>query len=133
MNSKHILIVEDDKMLCIIFQMFLQELNYETVAVVRTGQEAVTACKSYQNIDAVLMDIHLDGEIDGVETARKISETTDIPILFITGDNSPETIKSATLDNVYGFMTKPVYKRNLGVAIEFACEKYKKIKQIDKN
>ncbi len=125
MNSKRILIVEDDKMLCTVFQMFLQELNYETVAIVRTGADAIAACKSYQDIDVVLMDIHLDGDIDGVETARRISDELKAPVLFITGDNSPETIKSATLDNVYGFMTKPVYKRNLGVAIEFACEKYK--------
>ncbi|MCQ2973389.1 MAG: response regulator [Bacteroidales bacterium] len=127
MNTKKILIVEDDKMLCTIFQMFIQELNYEIVAIVRSGEDAIKACNMYNNIDVILMDIHLDGNIDGVETAKLISKTHSIPIVFITGDSSPETINSATLENVYGFMTKPVYKRNLGVNIEYAIAKYKKM------
>ena len=106
--------------------MFIQELNYEIVATVRTGDDAIAACDTYSDIDVILMDIHLDGNIDGVETARRISQTHTTPIIFITGDSSPETIESATLDNVYGFMTKPVYKRNLGVAIEYAFAKSKK-------
>ncbi|MBR4441468.1 MAG: response regulator [Bacteroidales bacterium] len=126
MNAKKILIVEDDKMLCTIFQMFIQELNYEIVATVRTGEDAISACETYSDIDVILMDIHLDGNIDGVETARRISQKRTTPIIFITGDSSPETIESATLENVYGFMTKPVYKRNLGVAIEYAFAKFKK-------
>ena len=106
--------------------MFIQELNYEIVATVRTGEDAISACETYSDIDVILMDIHLDGNIDGVETARRISQKRTTPIIFITGDSSPETIESATLENVYGFMTKPVYKRNLGVAIEYAFAKFKK-------
>jgi len=126
MKAKKILIVEDDKMLCTIFQMFIQELNYEIVATVRTGEDAIAACDTYNDIDVILMDIHLDGDIDGVQTALEISKKHKTPIIFITGDSSPETIESATLENVYGFMTKPVYKRNLGVAIEYAFAKSKK-------
>ncbi|MBP5501195.1 MAG: response regulator [Bacteroidales bacterium] len=126
MNAKKILIVEDDKMLCTIFQMFIQELNYEIVATVRTGEDAVAACDTYSDIDVILMDIHLDGNIDGVETAKIIAQKYKTPIIFITGDSSPSTIEAATLQNVYGFMTKPVYKRNLGVAIEYAFAKYRK-------
>ncbi|MBO4244254.1 MAG: response regulator [Bacteroidales bacterium] len=126
MNAKKILIVEDDKMLCTIFQMFIQELNYEIVATVRTGEDAVAACDTYSDIDVIMMDIHLDGNIDGVETAKIIAQKHKTPIIFITGDSSPSTIEAATLQNVYGFMTKPVYKRNLGVAIEYAFAKYRK-------
>ena len=41
--AKKILIVEDDKMLCTIFQMFVQELNYELVGTVHNGADALSA------------------------------------------------------------------------------------------
>lgn len=114
-------------MLCTIFQMFVQELEYELVDIVRTGADALNAVETYKDIDLILMDIHLDGDINGVETAKLLIQgNKQIPVIFITGDDNPETIAMATLSNVYGFMTKPLYKRNLGVAIEFACAKFAK-------
>ncbi|MBQ3690719.1 MAG: response regulator [Bacteroidales bacterium] len=130
--AKRILMVEDDKMLCTIFEMFIQELDYELVGMVRTGQDALNAVDTYQDIDVVLMDIHLDGDIDGVETAKIMAEKHDIPVVFITGDDRPETIMMATLPNVYGFITKPLYKRNLGIAVEFAHAKFSKEKKLMK-
>jgi len=127
--AKKILMVEDDKMLCTIFQMFIQELEYELAGMVRTGADALSAVENYPDIDVILMDIHLDGDIDGVETAKILSEKHDIPVVFITGDDRPETIMTATLPNVYGFITKPLYKRNLGIAIEFAHAKFSKEKE----
>ena len=73
--AKRILMVEDDKMLCTIFQMFIQELDYELVGMVRSGQDALNAVDTYQDIDVVLMDIHLDGDMDGVETTRRIRDS----------------------------------------------------------
>ena len=95
----------------------------------RTGTDAINAVDTFPDIDLILMDIHLDGEINGVETAKILEKKKDIPVVFITGDNNPEKIMMATLSNVYGFMTKPLYKRNLGVAIEFACAKHAKNKE----
>lgn len=126
MTARRILIVEDDKMLCTIFQIFIQELEYDIVSIVRTGEDAIEACENHPDIDIILMDIHLDGQIDGVETVNRINDFRNIPVVFITGDSSSQTIESATIDNVYGFMMKPVYKRNLGVALEYALAKFKK-------
>jgi DNA-binding NtrC family response regulator len=100
--------------------------------MVRSGQDALNAVDTYQDIDVVLMDIHLDGDMDGVETAKIMAEKHDIPVVFITGDDRPETIMMATLPNVYGFITKPLYKRNLGIAVEFAHAKFSKEKKLMK-
>ena len=124
--TKKVLIVEDDKMLCTIFQMFIQELGYELIGTVHTGLDAINAVKSCRDIDIILMDIHLDGLIDGVETAKQMEGVYNIPIIFVTGDDSPSTIVNATLSNVYGFIIKPLYKRNLGITIEYACAKFNK-------
>ena len=121
--SKKILVVEDDKMLCTIFQMFIQELGYEIAGVVRSGEDAIKLLDVCPAVDCVLMDIQLDGDLDGISTARLLGERRNTPVIFISGTTAPEVIKSAAMRNVYGFITKPIYRQNLGVSIEYACAK----------
>jgi response regulator of citrate/malate metabolism len=127
--AKKILIVEDDKMLCTIFQMFIQELDYELAGTVHTGTDALSAVEKDNDLDVILMDIHLDGKLSGIETACYLNKNGyEIPVIFITGDDNYSLIEEATLPNVFGFIVKPVYQRNLGTAIEFACAKFAKEK-----
>ncbi len=122
--KKKILIVEDDKMLCTIFEMFIMQLNYELIGISQTGKEAIGLCK-LNRPDVILMDIHLEGDINGIETSKKINELYDIPVIFITSDIDRATIKSAINKNTYGFLMKPIYKSTLGVTVEFALAKHK--------
>lgn len=123
MNSRKILIVEDDKMLCTIFEMFIRQLGYELIGISQTGTEAINLC-TLQKPDVVLMDIHLEGELSGIDTAKNIHHNFDIPVVYITSDIEESTIKSAIYKNTYGFLVKPVYQTTLGVAIEFALAKH---------
>jgi len=122
--AKKILIVEDDKMLCTIFEMFITQLNYELIGISQTGKEAIDICK-VNKPDVILMDIHLEGDLNGIETSKKIHELFNIPIIFVTSDIEELTIQSATYKNTYGFLMKPVYKSTLGVTVEFALAKHK--------
>jgi CheY-like chemotaxis protein len=123
--AKKILIVEDDKMLCTIFQMFIQELGYEISGVARTGEDAIKHLRDSRDVDCILMDIQLDGNLDGISTARIIGQTRKTPVIFVSGTTAPEVVQSAAMHNVYGFITKPIYRQNLGVSIEYACAKCK--------
>ena len=123
MAKKKILIVEDDKMLCAIFEMFIRELDYELVGISQSGNEA-TKLIAINKPDVILMDIYIEGNITGIETAKLIYERYDIPVIFVTSDIKEETIKEAIYKNTYGFLMKPVYKSTLGVAIEFAYAKH---------
>jgi len=122
--TKKILIVEDDKMLCTIFEMFIMQLNYELIGISQTGKEAIDICK-VNKPDVILMDIHLEGDLNGIETTEKIHELFNIPIIFVTSDIEESTIQSAIYKNTYGFLMKPVYKSTLGVTVEFALAKHK--------
>ncbi len=123
--AKKILIVEDDKMLCTIFQMFIQELGYEISGVARTGEDAIDHLVQCPDVDCILMDIQLDGNLDGISTARIIGQRHRTPVIFVSGTTAPEVVQSAAMCNVYGFITKPIYRQNLGVSIEYACAKCK--------
>lgn len=123
MSKAKILIVEDDSMLCTVFEMFLDELGYTHSGTVASGEVALAHLEK-NKADLILMDIHLEGEIDGVDTAKIIYEKYNIPIIYISGDSDVSTVKRAVLNNTYGFMTKPVYKNSLELNIEFAVIKH---------
>jgi DNA-binding NtrC family response regulator len=74
------------------------------------------------------MDIHLHGEINGIEAARYICENFFIPIIYITGDADISTVRSSIQKNTYGFLTKPITKDKLEISIEFAIAKHEIIK-----
>ncbi|NPA44437.1 MAG: response regulator [Chlorobi bacterium] len=124
MSKAKVLIVEDDSMLCTVFEMFLDELGYSQCGTVPSGEDAIKHCETNKP-DLILMDIHLKGEIDGIETAKKVLEKHNIPVIYISGDSDVSTVQRAVLPNTYGFMTKPVYKNSLELNIEFALLKHK--------
>jgi len=123
MDKPNILIVEDDSMLCTVFEMFLEELGYVHSGTYKSGEEALEHLLNNRP-DLILMDIHLDGSIDGIETAKIVLEKYNIPIIYISGDSDVSTVNRAVLSNTYGFMTKPVYKNSLSLNIEFAITKH---------
>jgi two-component system, response regulator PdtaR len=123
LESKKILIVEDDKMLCTIFEMFIKQLGYELIGISQTGTDAINLC-AIQKPDVVLMDIHLEGAINGIDTAKNIYHNFDIPVIYITSDIEVETIRKAIYRNTYGFLEKPIYNNTLRMAIEFAIAKH---------
>ncbi|NOZ34713.1 MAG: response regulator [Chlorobi bacterium] len=124
MSRGKILIVEDDSMLCTVFEMFLEELGYEHCGTVASGEDALIYLENKMP-DLILMDIHLKGSVDGIETAKQVLEKYNIPIIYISGDNDVTTVKGSVLRNTYGYMTKPVYKNSLELNIEFALQKHK--------
>ncbi len=121
--EKHILIVDDDKMLCTVFEMFLRDADYNNVKVIHNGTDAIAYCKE-KRPDVVLMDIRLHDGIGGIKTANKIVDLCNIPIIYVTSSVEKETIQSAVTKNIYGFLVKPVLPVNLVTTIEFALAKF---------
>ncbi len=124
MSVKKILIVEDDKMLGTIFEMFIEELGYELLGVCNTGDEAIEICAKNPP-DLILMDINIEGDKNGIETSRIINDKFGLPVVYISGADSAEGVSKCVLENTYGYVVKPVYKRTLEAVIEFAYTKHK--------
>ena len=67
-NPLRILVVEDEALVARDLHHTLSGAGYEVTGVCRTGEEALEAVQRQQP-DVVLMDIHLEGIMDGVEAA----------------------------------------------------------------
>ena len=76
---RKIVIVEDDVFITAIFTMFLKDLGHELVGKTTSGKEAIKLCKELKP-DVVLMDIHLDGDMDGIHTAEMLKREIDAHI-----------------------------------------------------
>ncbi len=124
MDKKKILIVEDDKMLCRIFEMFLTKNNYEVVGYVPDGKQALALCEKHHP-DVIIMDVHLDEELTGIDTAKLIHKKYNIPVVFLSGDKTDKTIQEAICENSYGYLRKPTDNETLKIAVEFAYYKHK--------
>ena len=91
-----------------------------------SGEEAI-AMSGELYPDVILMDIHLQGETDGVEAAKKIKGLYGTPIIFLTAYSDDETIRHAVMAEADGYLVKPINTQELFAGIESALYKKRKL------
>ena len=115
--SKKALIVEDNLILSVLYQNYLKQKVFKTVGEIRDGESAVKLVKTYDP-DVVIMDIMLDGPMDGVEAAQEIRKFSDVPIIFITGNSDQRYVERAREIKNSKFMVKPISEEKLSKAVD---------------
>jgi len=121
-QRRRVLLVEDEMIVLEDLRRRLAGMGYEVAATARSGREAVEKASAHRP-DVVVMDISLRGEMDGVEAAEKIFESTRIPVVYVTGLGDPETMQRAQLTPGFSFVLKPVEDHELKYVIEMALHK----------
>ena len=115
--TKKAIIVEDNLILSVLYQNILQKKVFKTVGEIRDGETAVGLVKKY-NPDIVIMDIMLEGEIDGIDAAERIRKFSMEPILFITGSSDkPYVFRASNISNSE-FILKPISQAKLSEAVD---------------
>lgn len=117
MSLQKILIVEDQRIVAKDLEVHLQKLGYEVVNSVINGKDAIESVHLHKP-DLILMDILIEGDIDGIETANIILAQNPIPIIYLTAQADQETFKRATQSAPYGYILKPFQQREIEVTIE---------------
>ncbi|EGJ51062.1 HD domain-containing phosphohydrolase [Desulfocurvibacter africanus] len=117
------MIVEDEAIVALDIQNRLRLLGYEIVTVVSSGEEALEAAARYSP-ELILMDIMLDGDIDGIEAAAIIRERHRIPLVYLTAYADEKTLQRAKITEPFGYIIKPFEDRELGITIEMALYKH---------
>lgn len=101
-----ILIVEDEFIIAMDMQERLTALGCEVAGHVPSGEEAVESAQALHP-DAIFMDVRLNGEMSGIEAARRIHEILDVPIVFVSGQADSWTTEAASAVRHSGYLTKP--------------------------
>ncbi len=118
-----ILIVEDDAIIAAHLSQVIRQHAYSLAGTASSGEEAVTQAAALRP-DLILMDIHLQGQMNGVEASLIIRRDYDIPIVFLTAFADENQLGQALRSQPYAYLTKPVREQELKASIEVALYKH---------
>ena len=118
MATPNILIIEDDAGIGQLLHKQLARVPYGVLGVVASGEEAF-AKVSIERPDVALVDINLDGSMDGIEIAEELYNRSGIPSIYLTARNDAATIQRAKATSPLGYIFKPFRLKDVQAAIEF--------------
>ncbi len=129
MNKTKILIVEDEAIVAADLAGKLKQLGYE---VAGTASEGLRAIELAEHLcpDLVLMDIKLEGEMDGIQASERLVKTCDLPVIYLTAHSDAATLERAKVTGPSGYILKPFEERELATQIELALYRHGAEKEI---
>ncbi|CEM61007.1 response regulator [Treponema phagedenis] len=128
-NQIHILIAESDTIIALDLQSMLQRLGYTVAASVETAEDAISFAKQL-NPDLILLDIGIQGKINGIEAAIKIQDSVKTPMIFLLSAADTPLLTKADDINYDGYLLKPIHPDSLAGTIDTAMYKYRSMQRI---
>lgn len=124
-----ILVVEDEGIVALDIEARLKGLGYTVTGVSQSGEEALRLIEASAP-DLVLMDIHIQGERDGIDIACEVRARFRLPVVFLTAYSEDSTLQRAKRAEPYGYILKPFEERELKSIIEMALYKHEAEQEI---
>ncbi len=121
-NQKTVMIVEDDLILNLLYESYLEKLGYFAEGELVYGKTAIEVAKRISP-DLILMDITLEGDMDGIDAMNEIRKFSDVPVIYITGNSDPYHVDRAKETNYLEYLVKPIEFNDLKEAIEKNIER----------
>jgi two-component system cell cycle sensor histidine kinase/response regulator CckA len=124
-SQKHsVVIVEDEGLIAADLQGRLEKVGYQVPAVAGTADGALKAIRE-KSPDLILMDIRLQGNVDGIQVAEQVRRDFDIPVVYLTAYEDRKTLERASQTQAFGYIKKPVDCASLQGSIEMAISKHR--------
>ena len=123
-EASRILIVEDEAIVAESLKDQLINLGYQVCGTAANGEDAMRIME-HSEPDLVMMDIMLEGPMDGVEVAGRIREKNEIPVIFLTAYSDNETLQRAKITEPFGYLIKPYKERELHTNIEVSLYRHR--------
>ncbi len=124
MEKPRILVVEDEGLVARDLESMVRNLGYRVVGICSTGEEAIRLISS-RRPDLIIMDIVLQGKMDGIKAADEIRRLFHLPVVFLTAHTDEATFQRAKVTNPLAFIHKPIEQKELLTVIEMALYKHR--------
>jgi CRP-like cAMP-binding protein/DNA-binding NarL/FixJ family response regulator len=128
MKRARVQIVEDEAIIAADIEEALVGLNYDVVGIAASGKDALELARS-KKPDLILMDISIEGPMDGIDTAAEVKRTLDIPVVFLTAVADTLVFNRAKILEPQAYIMKPFRQIELRAAIDLALHKHAQGKQ----
>jgi len=125
-NNIKLLIVEDEPLIAQDIKRCCKNLGYDIVGIASRSERALDLLHS-QKVDAVILDININGELDGIDLAKIINEKYELPFVFLTSYADRGTLDRAKETLPYGYILKPFDEKDLLTSLEVAIFKYQNL------
>lgn len=116
-------IVEDESLVSEDLKSQLERFGYSVQFRVASGEDCLATLEDC-DVDIVIMDIELPGDLNGIETAEKLQKHK-IPVVYVTGSLDDDTLERANKTNPLGYLSKPFSETSLKTTIAEAVRKQK--------
>ncbi len=123
-----IVIAEDEAIIRLDLKETLEAEGYEVVADTGRGDEAVRLVRELKP-DVAILDIKMPG-LDGIETAREISQERGAAVVILTAFSQRELIEQARDAGVLAYLIKPFQSSELIPAVEIAIARHREYQAI---
>lgn len=129
MADSHILIIDDDKELCVLIKRSIAVENIEA-DFCTTGKEGLLKLKE-KEYQLVILDVMMPG-MDGFETLAKIREESSLPILMFTSKNDNASKVRGLRAGADDYLTKPFHMDELTARIHSLIRRYTRFNKSDR-
>ena len=116
---KRLMVVDDEAVIAMQLEDHLQSMKYDVVGTASSAEESVSMARKLCP-DLILMDIVMEGKLDGIDAARMIKEEMDIPIIFLTAYADDKVVNRAMQAEPFGYIVKPFRENEIKANIEIA-------------
>lgn len=123
----HVMIVEDESIVAMDLAAGLEHDGYTVTGIADNYEDAVKMFSS-EPVDILLMDIHIHGNKDGVDTATALMKIKQVPLIYLTAFTDAVTIERVKHTNPSAFLTKPYNIDNVRIAIDLALHHFAEAK-----
>ncbi|WP_420263604.1 diguanylate cyclase [Candidatus Magnetominusculus dajiuhuensis] len=128
-KKARVMIVEDEGVIAMDIKRTLMDFGYTVTSISSTAGEAIRRAQT-DKADVVLMDVVLDGAMDGIEAATLIHSAMGTPVIFLTSYSDEFILERAKITEPFGYLIKPFRDRELYTTIEMALYKDKMQRQL---
>lgn len=118
-----ILVVEDEFMISEDIALRLSDFGYTVEGIASSAEQALEILENHE-IELALLDVNIDGEMDGIQLSKIISEKYNIPFIFLTSLASRAIVERAKETNPSAYLLKPFNDRQVQIAIDMALANF---------
>ncbi|MBL7814769.1 MAG: response regulator [Saprospiraceae bacterium] len=129
MQSIKVLIVEDQKLIARDIESLLTDWGYNVIGCAVSGVEALALFNAHKP-DLALVDIHIHGDMDGIDTVFQFNAIRLIPIVYLTAQADVNTVSRAKKSNPSAYLLKPFDERGLQISLEMAFNAFSKSQDV---
>lgn len=122
MKEVSVLIVEDNPVVGIDLRQLMEDLGISVPAILYHGEKVLPWLRE-NRVDLVMLDIHLAGQMTGIDVAQKLMSEFQLPVIFLTAFQDQETVQKALATAPAAFLSKPFRNADVMAAIDLALRK----------